>query len=101
MTGDELRTYRKEKLNMTSEQLGSALGGVHANSVTRWERGEIDFPPYLELAIKYLVAIREPKRRRSNAAPGEVVNDATGEVIAKPSGRVPVQVRKEGTVNAK
>lgn len=50
MDGKELRE-RREALEMTQEQLATALG-VKANTVARWERGERGIPPHLPLALK-------------------------------------------------
>lgn len=52
MTGAELRKRRKD-LNLTQAELGRLLG-VSGNTVARWERDEIAFAPYLELALETL-----------------------------------------------
>lgn len=50
MTGKELKEKRNE-LELTQEQLASELG-VTANTVARWERGEMKIPPFLHLALE-------------------------------------------------
>ena len=62
MTGQELRR-RREALGLSQAQL-AALVGVHANTVARWERGEvrIPHPGMLDLALEAL------ERRQADAA---------------------------------
>lgn len=50
MTGDQLRKRRK-KFDLTQEQLAGRLN-VTANTVARWERGEMKIPAFLDLALK-------------------------------------------------
>lgn len=52
MEGKALRE-RRNGLGLTQEGLAKALGTT-ANTIARWERGEVSIPPYLELALKQL-----------------------------------------------
>ncbi len=58
MDGQGLRTERKN-LGYTQEELARILG-VSANTVARWERDEMPFPSYLELALKAI-----PKNKKT------------------------------------
>lgn len=49
----ELRRWRKTR-HLTQAQLGQLLGGVTINTVSRWELGEFDLPPFLYLALERL-----------------------------------------------
>ena len=49
MTGPEIRVAR-HALGWSQRRLAEALG-VAPNTVARWERGEIQPPPYLRLAL--------------------------------------------------
>lgn len=40
-------------MNLTQQELADHLG-ITQNTVARWERDEISFPPYLELALKQI-----------------------------------------------
>ena len=57
MTGKELRKKRKD-LKLTQEKLAKKLG-VTANTVARWEREEVPFPDYLELAMNAIECGKE------------------------------------------
>lgn len=59
MNGTELREKRKA-LGYTQEELATVLG-VSANTVARWERDEVAFPPFLELALKAIPKNKKPK----------------------------------------
>jgi len=59
MTGGELRAARK-KLDMTQKQLAEAIG-MRKNSVARMERDEAPTMRTTELAVKYLLLVRESK----------------------------------------
>ena len=52
MEPDELKRWR-EDLGFTQEELAKELQ-VASNTVSRWERGDREIPPYLELALKQL-----------------------------------------------
>jgi len=52
MTGQTLRTIRK-RLGLTQVQFAKHIG-VTANTVARWERGEIGMRPMTERLIKLL-----------------------------------------------
>ena len=49
MTPAELRKRRRDML-LTQRQLAECLG-VTSNTVARWERGEVVYPPFLMLAL--------------------------------------------------
>lgn len=50
MKGKELKKYREE-IGFTQEQLAMALH-VATNTISRWERGDRNIPPYLYLALE-------------------------------------------------
>jgi DNA-binding XRE family transcriptional regulator len=52
MTKEELRT-RRDALNMTQDQLASALG-VTRQSVYMWEAGKTSIPALLDLALQHV-----------------------------------------------
>jgi transcriptional regulator with XRE-family HTH domain len=52
MTPDDLKAWR-EKHGYTQITLAQALG-VHEMTVSRWERGFTDIPPFLRLALERL-----------------------------------------------
>ena len=59
MTGKELKRARAW-LSMTQKELGEALG-VHWNSVARMERDEFSIIRTTELAVKYLLVMKNKK----------------------------------------
>jgi transcriptional regulator with XRE-family HTH domain len=68
MDGPTLRAERRRR-GLTQAELASALG-VAANTVARWERGEMPTPgPMLDLAMR---AIERPRRRKSCHNPATV-----------------------------
>ena len=52
MLSAELQSWRKQN-GYSQSQLAKALG-VITITVSRWERGEREIPPYLHLALKSL-----------------------------------------------
>jgi len=52
MLSAELQSWRKQN-GYSQSQLAKALGVIPV-TVSRWERGERDIPPYLHLALKSL-----------------------------------------------
>lgn len=50
MTGDDLKCKR-EKLKMTQEELAKRLK-VQRLTILRWEKGQIEIPGVVELALK-------------------------------------------------
>jgi len=62
MTGRGLRRARK-KLDMTQAQLADAIG-MRKNSVARMERDEAPTMRTTELAVKYLLLVKESKPKR-------------------------------------
>jgi len=52
MVSTELQSWRKQN-GYSQSQLAKALG-VITITVSRWERGEREMPPYLHLALKSL-----------------------------------------------
>lgn len=62
VNGPELR-LRREALGLTQAQMAEELG-VSANTVARWERGEmkIDNPRLLSLALAALAGVKKPPR---------------------------------------
>ncbi len=62
MTGRGLRAARK-KLNMIQAQLADAIG-MRKNSVARMERDESPIMKTTELAVKYLLLVKESKPKR-------------------------------------
>ncbi len=62
MTGRGLRRARK-KLDMTQTQLADAIG-MRKNSVARMERDEAPVMKTTELAVKYLLLVKESKPKR-------------------------------------
>jgi transcriptional regulator with XRE-family HTH domain len=58
MDTDQLIRKRK-RLKLTQEGLADLLG-VRQNTVARWERGEREYPAFLELAMKWI----EQEQRR-------------------------------------
>ena len=54
MTGPELKSAR-EALGMTQTALAEVLG-KHSNTIARYERGDLEIPPYIALAVKGLEA---------------------------------------------
>jgi len=65
MKGKGLKRARSQ-LGMTQKELGEALG-VHWNSIARMENDYPDFPitRTTELAVKYLLVMNKPKRRKT------------------------------------
>jgi DNA-binding XRE family transcriptional regulator len=55
MTGDDIRKWRM-KNGYTQGQLAEVLG-IAALTISRWERGDRDIPPYLHITLKCI-----PKR---------------------------------------
>ena len=62
MTGRGLRAARK-KLSMTQARLADAIG-MRKNSVARMERDESPIMKTTELAVKYLLLVKESKPKR-------------------------------------
>jgi DNA-binding XRE family transcriptional regulator len=62
MTGKGLRAARK-KLSMTQTRLADAIG-MRKNSVARMERDEAPVMKTTELAVKYLLLVKESKPKR-------------------------------------
>ena len=60
MTGKQLRQSRK-LLEMTQVELGMALD-LDSNTIARAERDEIPIPRVTELAVKYLLVMKNKKR---------------------------------------
>jgi DNA-binding transcriptional regulator YiaG len=64
MTGPEIRAAR-DQLDMSQAELAHALSTetqrVHPRTVRRWENGEREAPPFLELALQRLA--QKAKRR--------------------------------------
>jgi transcriptional regulator with XRE-family HTH domain len=59
MTGPDILAQRR-RLGLSQAKLAEALScaerpAVSANTVARWERGEIRPPPYLRLALERLL----------------------------------------------
>jgi len=52
MTGTELRRWRTDRW-LSQTKLAELLR-IHRSTVARWEAGEFDIPPYLDLALLYL-----------------------------------------------
>lgn len=52
VTGDDLKAFRL-KCDHTQQSLANKLG-VSRNTVARWERGEVEIPPFLHLALQTL-----------------------------------------------
>ena len=52
MTGDELKEWRN-RTGWSQGQLAKALGVIPV-TISRWERGERQIPPFLSLALAYL-----------------------------------------------
>lgn len=50
----ETLKQRRKCLGLSQQQLADKLGGIKQNTVARWERGEVGFPPYLEYAINWI-----------------------------------------------
>lgn len=65
MTGDELRNWRMAR-GLTQQQLAERLG-VPANTIARWERGELQHLEWLLLAI--LGVDVKLKREREASSP--------------------------------
>lgn len=65
-----IRAYR-DQVGLTQAQLAGALG-VDTGTVARWERGELNPPPYLWRALEHLEQDAERpqavKRRQSSTA---------------------------------
>ena len=59
MDGETLRLRRKA-MGMLQKDLAEKLG-VSQNTIARWERGEVEFPPYLELALKQIESEKKEK----------------------------------------
>ena len=55
-----IRAYR-DRAGLTQAQLAAALG-VDAGTVARWERGELNPPPYLWRALEHLTQDAERLR---------------------------------------
>lgn len=51
MTKEDLKEFREGKLKMTQGELALALR-VAPNTVSRWEIGDRQIPPYLDLALE-------------------------------------------------
>lgn len=64
MTPKDLKKWR-EANGYSQSRLAEALS-VHIMTVSRWERGVREIPPFLNLALKYLEtqAAREMKKRK-------------------------------------
>ncbi len=62
MTGVGLRRLRK-RLGMTQAQLAEGIG-MRKNSVARMERDELPVMRTTELAVKYLLLVKESKPKR-------------------------------------
>ncbi len=62
MTGRGLRRARR-RLGFTQDQLGQQLD-LHKNTLARIERGELLVMKTTELAVKYLLLVKESKPRR-------------------------------------
>ena len=52
MTGAELKVWR-ERRELQQSELAELLG-VHAMTVSKWERGVQAIPPFMELALETL-----------------------------------------------
>lgn len=63
MTPEELKKWR-EAHGLSQSGLASLLG-VSSNTVARWERGEMTYPPFLKLALRSIATDlkRKPKVR--------------------------------------
>jgi transcriptional regulator with XRE-family HTH domain len=62
MTREELKRAR-ERLGMTQKELAEALG-MQTNSVTRMEIGLQPIMRTTELAVKFLLSVRNKKQKR-------------------------------------
>lgn len=62
MTAEEVKAWR-ERMGWSQEQLADALG-VHAMTVSKWERGEQDHAPYLSLALAELERRAKKSKRK-------------------------------------
>jgi transcriptional regulator with XRE-family HTH domain len=64
MNGDQIRAYR-QKLGLSQTQLGQAFG-MAANTIARWERGELipQWPRLLALGFRALE--QDVRRSRTN-----------------------------------
>lgn len=56
MTGDDLRQWR-ETNNVTQAELAEMLC-IAKNSIGRWERNGALIPPYLKLALNWIVFVK-------------------------------------------
>jgi transcriptional regulator with XRE-family HTH domain len=65
MTGDELRRLRR-RLGFTQAQLAERVG-VTANSVARWERGEMGIRESAARLIRLLAAAESRRRSKGEA----------------------------------
>ena len=61
MTPEDLKKWRK-KNNYSQSQLAIVLG-VATLTVSRWERGESEFPSFLHLALECTEKRKGPKPR--------------------------------------
>ena len=59
MTGEEVKQLRRQ-LGLTQEQLAEVVG-VTANSVARWERGELGIR---ESAARLMLLLKEQRTRK-------------------------------------
>lgn len=59
MQSEEFRKIRDE-IRMTQEKMARQLG-ISSQSVSRYERGREPIPKYIELAVKQLEAIQNPR----------------------------------------
>ncbi len=63
MTDGNIRTLRQQA-GLSQSDL-AALLRVSKNTVARWEREVITPPPYIEAAVKYVIAqMKKPRRTR-------------------------------------
>jgi DNA-binding XRE family transcriptional regulator len=63
MTGKEMQGARK-RLGLSRRELGDVLG-LHWNSIARMERDELPVVKQTELAMRYLLLVKNQKRRKS------------------------------------
>jgi transcriptional regulator with XRE-family HTH domain len=67
MAPEDLKTWRK-KNGYTQPELAQALG-VHPVSISRWEHGVRETPPFLQLALERLECMKggehEPRAKKT------------------------------------